>query len=451
MNIRGHFFSTITKDQGHHQRLRKIIYARLITKAGDSAWSLAIPLMLVELYPNSFLPATCFQFVLRSCLTLFMPIVGRFMDRTDRLKTVKYGIIAQIIGVIGTGFTPYLYTLFNDSYYLIPLIFLNFFGSLGIIGFNATFISVQHDWVPAVADKSSLTWLNSRIQQSTLFCEVIIPLIAGILLSLGSPLNLLHSGFGFLLLVNIISFIPEYFFLKSVYISSPNIRKLKDQNNRKVSTGIIKSFIDGWKALQSTNQSLLIIGYSLLWITALTPHNITLITYIVSEWKLSDSEVGFFRGFAAFFGILPSFFIYKLLVKSKLHKIITYFVLFQAFNLLVSATLFSIPFNQEYLNLKYLALLFIMVSRFGLNGIDLLYIQIRQENIEESIRSTVAGFSASLNHFGLLFMTAISLIFHKPEQFYILGWISFGSVLSSSILIKIWSINFKPLNLNENL
>ena len=369
-----------------------------------------------------------------------MPYIGRYLDRITRKKSLILGIGCQIIAV---AITAVIITFFGSEIGELNrtgFIFLVFFGFLSSIGTNIMDIAVASDLVPAALPSERLPHFNSRLRQLDLLTEVTSPVLAGAFLLMSfswAPL----FGFYLIVLWNVISFYPEYFFLKSILDSHPGLNKKKviSQNLKKT---LFAKLISGWAIFIRQPVSHLIFTYSLLWISVLSPHGVLLTAFLKGGWSLPEPIIGTFRALGAFFGLAATIIYPRLHNKLGLAKTTKAFISFQA--IMVILALFSF-FSGGY-TAQICFLIFILLSRIGLYGFSLGETESRQILIPENLRGEINGVASSLTSLATLILFGFGILFSSAENFKYLICISVVCVSIATIYIH---FTFSKLKLTE--
>lgn len=403
----------------------KILLSRLMTRSGDQAWDFAVPIVLINSFPNHMRFAFLYFFIMKLGTVLLMPTVGRLIDHKSRRSSFKLGIGIQAVAVVASlAIIATLIIEWNSVLYALLLIF----GIASAIGTNVMDIAVANDLVPTVVSDNRLPIFNSRLRQLDLLTEVLSPVIAGTIILLtfeGLPL----FGFSLIAVWNLVSFYPEYFLLNQIL----NIHSALNEKNviqPESKLGIIKKIQAGWKDFTSLKVSGVIFSYSLLWVSVLSPHGVLLTAFLKGGWTLSEPLIGTFRGLGAVFGLVATVLYPIVRKRNSLVKTARNFLIFQALLVILSL----IFFLESSKTSQMLFLVFVLLSRIGLYGFSLGEMELRQRLIPEKLRGEINGVASSLNSLATLAIFGLGLIFSTPESFKYLVWISVTSVCFASLL-----------------
>jgi iron-regulated transporter 1 len=433
-----------------HQK--KLLLGRLLTRSGDHAWDFAVPLALLHAFPGRLQIAAVYYLITKLLMMLVTPKCGRWMDQTPRLKVLQAGILMQFIAVVAGGFFFWgVDTKAHEGNALLSSELLPFFAGLLVMGVFASLgalmmeISVGNDVVPSVVPAEGLTSFNSWLRRADLCSEVISPILAGLLFTY-RPLNFHLAGFFLVVLWNVISFFPEYFLLRVV------ISKISDLKDRVPAAVSLPSFWSRlWqfdlKALQREPLAPLLISYSLLWLSALSPHGVLLTGYLKDQAKLPEFEIGVFRGLGALFGLLSTVSFPFLVGKTDLLKSSKLHLAWQALVLVFGAMVF---FAQESFSI-YWFLAFVLLSRIGLYGFMNGEFELRQRLIPADSRGRVNSYSSVLTTMATLFLFGLGSLLPNTEDFRILVLVSVVMVVAAFVLFHFWSTRFAKLRSKELL
>lgn len=62
---------------------------------GDRMWEFAVPILFMDVWPNTLLPSAIYMFVLYSATLLLMTSMGSWLDRTDRWTSISTALFGQ--------------------------------------------------------------------------------------------------------------------------------------------------------------------------------------------------------------------------------------------------------------------------------------------------------------------------------------------------------------------
>lgn len=419
---------------------RKILLSRLLTRSGDQAWSFAVSIILIQVFSKQTLPAILYFFILMLGSVFITPHIGRFIDIMPRFTLVKAGIFLQMTSItlaLATIVILERLTLgqvdLMDSRVAIPLALLVVFGLINQSGNSIMEITIANDIVPTLVPPERMGAFNSRFRQVDLFSEVGCPVLAGLILGMALP-SFRLAGFALIWLWNFISFVPEYQLLKASFALSPALRAEKPAISMSKQGGFWSKLLSGLPEFRSQAILPAMIAYSLLWLSALSPHGVLLTAFLKNGWNLSESMLGGFRGLAAIFGLLATLAFPVALQRWGLLKTSKMFLALQA--IAVSLALLGFHENVWMGHMAFLGM--ILISRIGLYGFSLAEGQMRQMYISESQRGRVNGTASSFNSLATVILFTVGMLFPDPHQFQFLVYLSVLSVVSASIILLFW-------------
>jgi len=426
----------------------RLLVGRLLTRSGDQAWDFSLPIVLLYTFPNQLRIAALFYLIVKLVHVVFMPRVAMVIDSTDRFTVVKLGLGLQAAGVLISVIPLGYWTLFStpapefaDGVFLLSFLGLVFGGVLGTFGSSLMDIAISNDLLPSVIPSEKLALFNSRFRQVDLLTEVASPVVAGIVLALKFP-GFLNAGFFIIAFWNLCSFIPEILILKSIFAERPDLYKKPTVISQQVKISLFAKLGSGWRTFAREPVALVMLAYSILWLSALSPHGVLLTGFLKDGWHLEEWKIGLFRGGGAIFGLLATV-IFPVLVKRI--SVVTSNLVFLSFQAL-TLTLAGVVFWYEGGDVQPLFLLLILFSRTGLYGFSLGEIQIRQTQIDPSRRGLINGFGSSLNGVATLILFGVGALLPSTGEFRILIYASVASVVGSLCVYTIWMFRARVEN-----
>ena len=386
-----------------------VVIGRAITKFGDHAWDIAVPIALTKMNPGSLAEVAAYYLATTLSVLLCAPRLSQWFNKSHRLQNVMVAIAMQAIGILTVTYFLYKAGHGKTSWELLLPIIVG--GIIAKVGANLSDISLASDWVPTIFHRSTLAKVNSQIRRADMLMEVIAPVIAGFLL-------IMPTGFNFIAIVNIFTFIAEAILLTIVFKNESVLQRGSDEGG---DDSLIKeprrNFIKSFKLASGQYVFPLLITNACLWFTVLTPHGSLLTAYLKEAILLPESTLGIVRGLGALVGVLPTFIYEPLSKKLGIVKLAAYAITFQITCLMVS--LFALA--PSSINLFLGA---IIISRLGLYGFTLAELEILQRTVPNKIRLEVAGIRSSINYSSNLVLYASALFLSQTSQFPILCWAS---------------------------
>ncbi|OYZ19211.1 MAG: hypothetical protein B7Y39_12470 [Bdellovibrio sp. 28-41-41] len=419
----------------------RLLVGRLLTRSGDQAWDFVVPLVLLKMLPGQLRIAAFYYFLVRLALVIFLPRLTSLIDRINRFNAARIGILLQLIGVIIGLISIYSISFLNSvepmwgaSPFIISFIALVLGGILSSLGSSFMDIAIANDLVPSSFDESELAKFNSRLRQVDLLTEVTAPVVAGLILVLESP-RLALFGFFLVGMWNIISFVPEYLLLRSIFNERPDLKNKKVTVTSVKDNSFIKKITKGWRSFFKEPVALAVLAYAILWLSVLSPHGVLLTAFLNDGWKLPEWEIGLFRGFGAFFGLGATLLFPWIIKKLGLVRGTHLFIGFQSLAVFMVLVFFFMDSRIGQIGFLF----FILLSRIGLYGFSLGEMQIRQVGIKPEARGEVNGFANALTGIATLGLYGAGALLPSTKDFITLIEFSVISVLLGLTVFSIWA------------
>ncbi|XP_064456286.1 solute carrier family 40 member 1-like [Ornithodoros turicata] len=296
----------------------KLYVSRALSSWGDNMWSFAVGLFYVKLYPDSLRLAAIYGFTACIAIILLGAPIGRWVDKTPRLRAAKYSLAFQNCTVVLCAVFICVVLMIDDrqrsaqSKWLeaVTQVLVVTMAVLSRLGSLANIICVEKDWLAVLAggDTRKLSVLNAMVRRIDMVSKLLAPLLVGQVMSL-SPI----MGAIFLACWNIISVYIEYKLLHDLYIAVPVLALKFRQRNKAISTAVpatttarvrakASDYLGGW--LVYLKHEVLLAGLSLAftYMTVLMFDSIT-VGYICSQ-GVSESTVGIMSAVTGCVGIL---------------------------------------------------------------------------------------------------------------------------------------------------
>lgn len=395
----------------------RMLLGRLLTRAGDQAWDFAVPIVLLQLMPGQLRIAALYYLLIKVASVIFLPYLSQVIDQVNRMTAAKVGIYLQLFGVIAgsiciMSLPTYLSHQLESPFFLLVFFFLVVSGISSQLGATFMDISIANDLVPSSFKGDELTALNSRLRQVDLLTEVASPIVAGTLMLITTAKWPLF-GFGLIALWNVISFVPEYGILKSIFDDRPDLKFKPLKVDSIAKESLIRKLSSGWAAFFRQPVAMVVMAYSLLWLSVLSPHGVLLTGFLTGGWHMQEWMIGVFRGLGALFGLFATVLYPLALRKMSLQKANLVFLSFQAFCVAVGYALFLR--GDQFGQIGFLGM--ILFSRIGLYGFSLGEMQIRQTGIPSNVRGEVNGFANALTAIATIGLFAAGVALPSTEDF----------------------------------
>ena len=432
--------STEEKESRRRNLENKILLSRFLTRSGDQAWDFALPVVLVALFPQNF-SLIAFIFLVSKLGNFFLqPVVASIIDTWQRFRVVVIGTALQLFSVLTVTVCVVSISLMQSVtevgvqghtfWLLVAGVVLGTLGSS--VGSILMEIAVGNDWIPTAVSADDLPRVNSRMKQIDLLTEVLSPVVAGVLLSLSSP-DVRLLGFLWVVAWNVVSFFPELFLLKSVFLGSKRLQQLNAPKDSSLRLSLIRKTFDGWRDFAQHPSALVMVAYACLWLSALSPHGVLLTSFLKGGWQISETMLGVFRGLGAVFGLLATVCFPVVIRRVGLLRGTQFFILFQAIVLVAALPLFA---YQSWGGVGFLGL--VLLSRIGLYGFSIGEMEIRQRTVAEGQRGRVSGVASALTSFATLMLFGAGSLVAEHSNFVWLVILSVASVSVGAVLYSLW-------------
>jgi iron-regulated transporter 1 len=415
---------------------RKLLLSRLLTRSGDQAWDFALPLALIIIFPKNIALGIGLFFLSKLLYTFLAPIVGDRIDEWSAKKILQRGIGLQTIAVVAGGtliWTLYLNSqegAINTQYGNLPLVLwfiaLTISMVMGALGAMVIDIFISQILVPDFF-KDELTKINAYIRQIDLGTEVGSPVVTGIVIAACASFHPL-AGFSVVVLWNALSFIPEYFLVKSCCetVSFAN-KKLP------IPLSMLQKYRAGFRAFFKHKLTVPILAYTMLWFSVLSPHGVLLTTFLKGGWNIPEQDLGIFRGLGAVFGVSATLMFPFLVKKFKLIGAAGGLIVLQATAVSIAAAAYMTNSSHWYFFSA------ILISRIGLYGFSQGEMELRQRWCADGEKGQINGFASAMNNSATLLLLLAGTFFTNPDDFVILVVGSAFFVCLGAVMFLMWA------------
>ncbi|WWC91485.1 uncharacterized protein L201_006431 [Kwoniella dendrophila CBS 6074] len=311
---------------------------------GSAAYDFASFLFLVQIFPDTLVPASLTGLCSTACGLMFSSYIGGLVDQTHRLQFVRMTICSQkVIQALSYSlFLVFLISLkdvaikafygqaawYTVLFCWLILLFTIAAAALLKVTFTGLTVAIERDWITEIAQGNStiLTRLNTYMRRIDLFTKLIAPLVVSLLTSFtGYPIAATA-----LLGLSVITLLTEYLWIKVVYdrfpvldrrhVSSDNpeeaieLLEEEDDGDRTIEIGggsqhISKGFVSAmqteireWQEFQQLPIFYSSVCMALIHLTTLSFDG-TFISYIKSARGFDDSLIAGMRGLCLVTGL----------------------------------------------------------------------------------------------------------------------------------------------------
>jgi len=381
--------------------------------------------------------------VIRSASAIVLsPLLGRFIDRSNRLNVVRVSIVGQRIAVAVSCVIMYLMVTVRmngrvkDTCLALAILLACVEKLCSVLNL----VAVERDWVVVIADghESQLQIINARMRRIDLFCKLVGPLVISLIDGASTKIAILIT-----LGMSIVSVFVEYFCIAHVYVLVPNLCRFHTDPN--VSTHCSPSFFNRIRTLLSSLPNSLLIplkfyinhpaflpsfSLSLLYLTVLS-FSAQMVTYLLTIPGWTSSIVGAARTVSTIFELSATWITPRVMKHTGPIRSGIWFLNWQMIWLAAGIGAFWGAKGPEgggrdgtgFVNGKQAtasagALVGgVILSRVGLWGFDLSAQVIIQEEVQSTHRGAFSTIEASLQSVSELLSYALTIGWARPEQF----------------------------------
>ena len=192
---------------------------------------------------------------------------------------------------------------------------------------------------------------------------------------------------------------------------------------------------------------LLVVAYSLLYFTVLSPHDVVLTAYLKIQ-HVNPTALAVFRAAGALSGVLGMEVFNALTARVGLRLLASAHLWLLAAAVVAAASSFYATHATPGLSLPMIAFLSLVVlSRFGLYGFDLANLQLQQIHVKEAHRGAVGAVEESLCSLGTasVFIGALVTSTRTPEAhaFDTLVYLSACFVSAAALVYTTWVLLYR--------
>ena len=461
-------FKSETSDRKGANALNFLYSSHFMSACGDRMWEIAVPMFLMDIFKVTLLPTALYTVFVYITSVIFMPQVGKWVDSASRLTVQRLGLLLENMAVVCTTVIMVLLVFFDKNigieaqevssfailYYYVGLLF---FGGLGELMNGAQTLSIEKDWVVAIAGslQADLGDLNTTLRRIDLGCKALAPgAFAFIYQFCGdTPREKIFYGAIIVGLWNLASFPVELILNTMVYDAFPVLRQKgpksgkgaeepssssSGRNSRASNPPDHKkrsSMCYGWGLYFSHDLFTASLAYTMLWMTVLD--NGSLMTSYLLWRGVPPTHFGFARGAGALFGLMgTSVFLCIRRSVGSLEK--SGVAAMWLFWILLAPGVVSFYLAGVSRITDYVLMASMSIGRIGLWSFDLVITQLTQERVSEENRGSFGSAQTASYQFFYVIINLMGIVFHKPSQFIVLVSYSVGVVLLAALLYTKW-------------
>ncbi|XP_063964542.1 solute carrier family 40 protein member 1-like [Lytechinus pictus] len=202
--------------------------SQFLSAWGDRMWSFTVALYLVEIQEQSLRLTAIYGLCISASSLIFGAAVGKWVDRTPRLRAARTSLIIQNSCVLVNAcllctvllLQSDILKIWNGGLYIICQLIIIVLGTLASLASLAESICIQKDWVVVVAggDKEVLAVMNANMRRIDLISNILAPIAVGAIMTS----SMLVGGI-FVASWNAVSMVIEYWNLWRVYRNVPEL------------------------------------------------------------------------------------------------------------------------------------------------------------------------------------------------------------------------------------
>lgn len=203
---------------------RRLYISHFLSTWNSRTFEFGAVLFLARIFPGTLLPPSVYALVRAASAICFAPLVGRWVDRGDRLQVVRLSIVGQRGAVILSclGFWALSMEIRDVLGFRVLLIaMLAFLACVEKLCSIMNTIAVERDWIMVIAETSQcrLEVLNSQMRRIDLVCKLAGPLIVALVDGYSTKIAVIA-----VLIMNASSVLIEYFAIARVYYMVPALQ-----------------------------------------------------------------------------------------------------------------------------------------------------------------------------------------------------------------------------------
>ncbi|KAL1757468.1 Ferroporti-1 [Schizophyllum commune] len=419
-------------DDGVPSAIKKRLYvSHFLSTWNSRVFEFGAVLYLASIYPGTLLPMSVYALSRQVSTILFSPFIGRYIDRTNRLKVVRLSIVLQRITVTLSCVVFFLLSSGWGKEMDLQYASLAVLAALACIEKLCAvmnMVSVERDWV-CTLHSSKYPWrspiLNAQMRRIDLFCKLAGPFLISIVDGVSTEVAILVN-----LSMNLASILVEYFAIARVYQCVPALQQPKipppssPASDNSPSGRPSRTLTSALRALAAdlrtyfTHRAVLpSFAGALLYLTVLS-FSAQMVTYLLAA-GLTPLHIAAARTVSVAFELAATWLAPPAMRRVGPIRAGIWFVSWQCVCLAAGTSVFwTLGVEGRSPRLGAAALVAgSIASRIGLWGYDLSAQVIIQEEVEAEHRGTFATVEASWQSFFELCAYASTIVFSRPEQF----------------------------------
>lgn len=413
---------------------------------GDRMWEFAVIVFLLEVFPGTLLPPSLFGLFENVAGIALGTSVGGFIDRTERLKSMRISIVGQntVIWIVSAMFAMVLWNPSRWSmeikYGLLACILVA--GMVAKVSASMNKICVHKIWAVALGNghKGHQSRINSQLRRVDLTCSILAPLAVGVLSStIGSAITCMIIAGWSLVSTGIEWYLSNWFYHRVASLQGANrilvSKKPAFPASKETETNCLTKQLGNFRVFMKHRCFWASVPYCMLYISVLSFGGI-MVSYL-RTLGVDNMYLAIGRACAAFVAIGSTFAIPYMVEFFGLVETGVRAVWAQVLCLTPLAVMFvAYPDHESQKQSWFILVVFVCVclSRFGLWGFDLAQTHIMQELVEIERAGAINGAQETLMNTCWLGSFVLTAVFHDPSQFKMPALISYFSIFSAAVI-----------------
>ncbi|ETV74954.1 hypothetical protein, variant [Aphanomyces astaci] len=384
-------------------RIPVYMYAsHFMSSWGDRMWQFAIPLLFMEIFVDTLLPSALFSLVVYIVGVATVPVVGAWIDHTNRLRVMRVSILIEngciIASTIALG--SILYVLSSEPATTTPGVhwswpMIGLFGVTVVAGAvgqaytDAQTLSIQQDWVVVVARETGVPlgdW-NASLRRIDLICKLASPVAFGLIMDFAgdAPMTRAATGAAVVGVWNLLAAPLEYCMRVDTYHFVPALHDQPNQLKKKPTLNFTQYFAS-WTEYFNHPTFLASFSFCALYMTVLTGDGLNS-AYL--QWRgVPLSLLGLSSGLGGLFGFLGTLLFPVLLACLGSIERVSVWSVWCFWATLVPVWVACVWYGESSVS-DYIMMVAVLFSRMWLWSCDLGETQIMQEWVEADRRGTM--------------------------------------------------------------
>ncbi|KAI4706660.1 hypothetical protein J4E89_008727 [Alternaria sp. Ai002NY15] len=444
--------------------LTKLYTSHVLSTWNARTFEFGAVIFLAKIFPGTLFFASCYALFRSLAAAVLGSWIGGLVDRKDRLWVVRQSIVWQrvsvagscaiLVAMLGLGGEEKDIGMVTYGLFLISVVL----ACIEKLAFVANTVSVERDWIVVVAESLALDRqeLNSAMRRIDLICKLITPVGIGLVDGYSTKLaiwavfaqNAISVMVEYFAIANVYAAVPELSVGKGVVTkqasetdiatelqqraSSPNQDTVPNTTTRRSTiTKTITAHLAPYREYITNPAFLASFSLSLLYLTVLSFAS-QMTTYLLTL-GFTSTHVSVMRLVSVILELSATIAAPWLMNKIGAVRAGLWFINEQLLAIALAIGLFHIfPTTTAPMLAGGALVIGVCLSRLGLWGFDLSVQYLVQEDAPPASRGSFSAIEMSLQNLFELLSFATTMIWYKPQDFFIPIYISAGAIASSA-------------------